>query len=154
MSETYFVFGEVIAGAFPGSLSIPEAKKTWDALIPRREFTIIEARRHKSGDRYAEILVVDCKNDSVPTRNPVGIEYLERLGLMFYSQPDIIPEVRALRVGFPATLHQYYVPKGEPASLCLYPCIIPNKLLRLYWKGGGSHGPVSFPDNEGYSYAT
>jgi integrative and conjugative element protein (TIGR02256 family) len=131
MSEKYVAFGEVIAGALPGSLSIPEARKTWDALIPRREFTIIEVRRHNSGHRYAEILVVDCENDSVPTRNPVGIEYRERLGLLFYSQPDIIPEVRALRVGFPATLHQYHVPKGEPANLCLY--FEPWTAIRSTW---------------------
>ena len=113
MPETYLAFGEVIAGALPDSLTLPGAKATWDALVQRREFTALEARRYNCGDRYAEILVAVCENDGVPSRNPVGIEYRETLGLLFHSKPDLIPEVRALRVGFPATPHQNHVPKGE-----------------------------------------
>lgn len=129
--ETYITFGEVIGDPLPNSLKAPWAKETWDVLVRHRKFTVVEARRLNCGDKYAEILVVDCENDGVPTRNPVGIEYRERLGLLFHSKPDLIPEVRALRIGFPATLHQNHVLKDEPQSLCLY--FEPWRAVRSTW---------------------
>ncbi|MDA8305760.1 MAG: ThiF family adenylyltransferase [Deltaproteobacteria bacterium] len=131
MPETYVAFGEVIVSAIPDSLTLPKAKETWDALTQRREFTVVEARRQNYGDKYAEILVVDCENDGVPTSNPVGIKYRERLGLLFHGKPDLIPEVRALRAGFPATPHQNHVPKDDPPSLCLY--FEPWAAVRTTW---------------------
>src|SRR2546429_9955767 len=120
MPEACVAFGDVIAGALTGSLTLPEARATWDALVQGPEFTVLEARRYNRGDRYAEILVVVCENDGVPSRNPVGIAYRETLGLLFHSKPELRPEVRALRVGFPATPHQNHVTRGEPPSLCLH----------------------------------
>jgi hypothetical protein len=96
------------------------ASATWHAVQARREFRFIEARRLARNDGYAEILIVDCENDGVPTRNNVGIEYRERLGLLFHSDPERIPEVRALRCGFPYLAHQNQVTEGDPPSLCLY----------------------------------
>ena len=118
--ETYYSFGEIIEGSLPDCLTVPWAKETWNIIIRHQKFVIVEARRQYYGDNYAEILVIDCENDEVPTKNHVGIEYRERLGLLFHSEADRIPEVRALRIDFPATLHQNHVPKGEPPSLCLY----------------------------------
>ena len=156
MSGTYVAFGEVIAGALPDSLTLPRAKETWDALVQRREFTVVEARRLNGGDQYAEILVVDCENDGVPTRNPVGIKYRERLGLLFHSNADLIPEVRALRDGFPATMHRNHVPSGEPTSLCLYfepwttvrTTWTPQKHLNriLWWLAGTASGTLHRAD--------
>lgn len=131
MPDNYFIFGEVIDSKLPDNFTLPAAKETWNALNQKREFTIIEGRRRKYGDRYAEILIVDCENEGIPTRNKVGIEYRERLGLLFHSQPDLIPEVRALRADFPATPHQNHVPKDEPACLCLY--FEPWSAVRRTW---------------------
>lgn len=131
MTESFFHFGKVIPGSIPDNLTNPLAKQIWHALVKNRAFTVIEARRYSCGDRYAEILVVDCENDSVPTENTIGIEYRERLGLLFHSKSELIPEVYALRIGFPATLHQNYVLQGEPPSLCLY--FEPWQAVRQTW---------------------
>jgi hypothetical protein len=116
----YAVIGERLAGDLPGALTLPIATATWHALQARREFRFIEARRLERDDGYAEILIVDCDNDGVPTRNTVGIEYRERLELLFHRDPERMPEVRALRHGFPYLAHQNQVTEGDPPSLCLY----------------------------------
>ena len=114
------IFGEPIGGPLPDSLRLPITQQVWAAVEQRRQFTFVEARRLERDGGYAEMLVVDCENDAVPSRNPVGIEYRERLALVFHNDADRIPEVRALREGFPATAHQNQVAPGEPPSLCLY----------------------------------
>lgn len=129
--ETYYSFGEIIEGSLPDCLTVPWVKETWNIIIRHQKFALIEARRLHYGENYAEILVVDCENDEVPTRNHVGIEYRERLGLLFHSEANRIPEVRALRIDFPATLHQNHVKKGEPPSLCLY--FEPWTAIRTTW---------------------
>src|SRR6266851_4205421 len=116
----YAGIGEQFAGDLPGALTLQMASATWHALQARREFRFIEARRLERDDGYAEILIVDCENDGVPTRNTVGIDYRERLGLLFHSDPERMPEVRALRRGFPYLAHQNQVTEGDPPSLCLY----------------------------------
>lgn len=116
----YAVIGEPLAGDLPDALTLPAASASWHAVQARREFTFIEARRIERPDGYAEILIVDCENDGVPTRNAMGIEYRERLGLLFHSNAERMPEVRALRPGFPYLAHQNQVTKGDPPSLCLY----------------------------------
>jgi hypothetical protein len=116
----YAVIGEPLAGEMPGALTLPMASATWHALQARREFRFIEVRRLERDDGYAEILIVDCENDGVPTRNTVGIEYRERLGLLFHSDPERMPEIRPLRRGFPYLAHQNQVTEGDPPSLCLY----------------------------------
>jgi integrative and conjugative element protein (TIGR02256 family) len=113
-------FGEPISDALPDSLRLPVTQQVWAAVEQRREFTFLEARRLERDGEYAEVLVVDCENDAVPSRNPVGIQYRERLALVLHNSPDRIPEVRALRGGFPVTAHQNHVAPGEPPSLCLY----------------------------------
>lgn len=87
----------------------------------QHDFELIELRYVRNGDNtIAYIIVVDCINDQVPTRNSVGILTRERLALVFPTNESLMPEVRALRCNFPKTLHQNYVNSGEPASLCLY----------------------------------
>ena len=120
MPETYITFGESISGTLPDSLTLPIMRDLWLSVGQRREFTFVEARRLERDGGYAEMLVVDCENDAVPGRNQVGIQFRERLALVFYNSPDRFPEVRPLRNGFPLTPHQNHVPPGEPPSLCLY----------------------------------
>src|SRR3954454_24002910 len=116
----YLDIGEPITGPVPASLTIAAAQGTWHALQSRREYRFLEARRVQRPGVEAELLVVDCENDGVPTHNVVGIEYQERLGLLFPSNPERMPEVRALRRGFPYLLHQNQVTEGDAPSLCLY----------------------------------
>jgi hypothetical protein len=120
MLQDYIAFGERIDGEPPANLTLPMAKAAWHAMAQRREFTPVEVRRFGPEWNYAEALIVDCANDAVPTRNSVGIRYRERLALVFRSDRDAAPEVRALRRDFPVTLHQNHVEASEPASLCLY----------------------------------
>lgn len=68
----------------------------------------------------ATIVVVDCLNDGVPSRNQYGILNRERLALVFYDSNEMAPETRALRKNFPAGIHQYPVNDDEAVSLCLY----------------------------------
>ena len=120
MPETHISVGVPISGALPDNLAFPASKDSWHAVGSRPEFRLIEARRVADGENDAEALVVDCENDAVPTRNQVGIQYRERLALVFYSSAARAPAVWALRRDFPVTAHQNHVAAGAPRNLCLY----------------------------------
>jgi hypothetical protein len=114
-------FGQLVLESTEEALTISSARHTFRACAVHKSFEFVEIRRFlKEGTLVAEMLVVDCVNDGVPTKNTVGILYRERIGLIFYVESSRMPEVRALRQNFPLTLHQYYVKSGEPAALCLY----------------------------------
>ena len=118
MEERFIPFGSALE---PGrELRIESATRSLAAIHEHLDFELVECRLLGDDKRASEIVVVDCKCDGVPTRNPVGIRYRERLGLRFFSDEDQLPEVRALREDFPYTGHQYDVASGEPVSLCLY----------------------------------
>ena len=118
MEERFIHFGSALE---PGrELRIESAARSLAAIHEHPDFEVVECRLLGDDKGASEIVVVDCKCDGVPTRNPVGIRYRERLGLRFFSDEDQLPEVRALREDFPYTGHQYDVVKGDPVSLCLY----------------------------------
>lgn len=117
----YFALGgERIENQLAASLTIAAAQKTRAAIDRHANFGLVEQRHLLDAKGHSEILVVDCTNDSVPTKNKVGILYRERLALVFFSDPDIQPEVFSIRQDFPVTLHQNDIPPGGPASLCIY----------------------------------
>jgi len=121
MSDEYINFGEPIAQLTEDVLTLPISRRMFRACDIHKFFELMELRCFiQEGQRVAEILVVDCIDDGVPTKNEIGILYRERIGLVFHAEKSKMPEVRALRRGFPATLHQNLVKKGESASLCLY----------------------------------
>ncbi|HEX04376.1 MAG TPA: hypothetical protein ENH10_04380 [Bacteroidetes bacterium] len=120
MSDSFVDFGEILDSQSHTDLTISHAQKTFAAIQEHPAFTLIEFRWIDEDDSYSELLVVECRNDAVPTRNRVGINYCERLALRFFRQSDRLPEVRALRSDFPATPHQNHIRPGEPASICLY----------------------------------
>jgi len=121
MSDKYINFGEPILELTEDALSIPISRRMFNACIAHKFFELVELKSIvQEGQCFAEMLVVDCINDGVPTRNEIGILYRERLGLIFHAKETIMPEVRALRKDFPATSHQNHVGKGEPIFLCLY----------------------------------
>lgn len=112
-------YGEPVAGGLPSSLEHDIAKRIFEACESNDSFHVLELR-FIDDDAYGrgDIVVVNCINDQVPTRNEVGIKVREPLALVFYT--DRIPEVRALRADFPRVPHLNQVGSDEPKSLCLY----------------------------------
>ncbi len=92
------------------------AHRVYAAIRQSPNFKIIEHRELLG----AGIIVVDCLNNEVPSRNPQGIKNRERLALVFDSSLSRQPEVRALRKDFPVGLHQNEISEGQPVSFCLY----------------------------------
>jgi integrative and conjugative element protein (TIGR02256 family) len=121
MADIHTNFGEVISKLTEDALTIPISRLVFRACSTHKFFELIELRCFiHDGQLTAEMLVVDCTNDGVPTRNKIGILYQERIGLIFSTEETKMPEVRALRKDFPVTLHRNLVRRDEPASLCLY----------------------------------
>lgn len=118
--DDYIKFGEVLPDKSIMSLHIIKARETFRACSRNSSFTVVELRVQQDDNCTNEIIVVDCVNDFVPTQNIIGIQYTERLALIFSSDGTKIPEVRALRKNFPDTIHQNLIREGEPKSLCLY----------------------------------
>ncbi|HHF7367320.1 TPA: ThiF family adenylyltransferase [Legionella bozemanae] len=118
--DDYIKFGEELPDKSIMSLHIIKAQETYRACSRSNIFTVVELRTQQDDNFTNEIIVVDCVNDFVPTQNKVGIQYTERLALIFSSDGTKIPEVRALRKNFPDTIHQNLIHEGEPKSLCLY----------------------------------
>lgn len=129
MSEGYVEFGELIEGLNPDTLTLPLARRMFHAVERHPAFKLFELRRTTKDP--SEILIVECRNDKVWSKSPVGIQYREHLALRFFTDPKRMPEVRALRENFPATVHQNQVLRGEPTSLCLY--IEQWSALERYW---------------------
>lgn len=103
------------------ALPVVSASRTTAAVARSRAFKLVDCRSYECASKGpATVVVVDCLNDKVPSRNQYGIKNRERLALVFYHDDMIVPEVRALRKGFPTGMHQYPVNKGEAISICLY----------------------------------
>lgn len=84
-------------------------------------FEVIELRTWSSEDvGVSDVVVVDCVNDQVPTRNVADVRPRERLALVLPRDLSKAPQVRALRDTFPVVMHLNHVPDGEPACLCIY----------------------------------
>ena len=120
MPDPFIEFGDLFGNQNLEVLTVDAAKQTYRAVATHTNFKLIEIRNLTDQDGYGEILVVDCTNDSVPSKNRIGIKYCERLALRFFNNPARLPEVRALRRDFPVTLHRNFVQYGEPTSLCIY----------------------------------
>ena len=115
----YVDFGEPYTGLDSERLKHPFAKKSLKLCQENGSFDVIELRKIDLGPtEYKDIIIVDCVNDQVPSRNTQGIKVRERLALVF--QDNKIPEVRALRRNFPLVSHLNHVLPNEPVSLCLY----------------------------------
>lgn len=100
-------------------LTAPLAINAYQACADDPRFTVLELRKI-DGDNGAEVIIVECKNDAVASKNKLGIRYVEQLALVFSPDARLLPEVWALRRDFPATAHQNAVPPSMPAAFCLY----------------------------------
>jgi len=130
MSGQYYSLGSPLDVG--ESLSVPCAQHAAIAIDRSRYFEHIEYRRYvcpKAG--RADVIIVNCLNDKVPSRSRYGIKNRERLALVFYENAEITPETRALRKTFPVGLHQNAINEGEPIFLCLYE--EPWASIRRHW---------------------
>lgn len=104
-----------------GTLAIPRSKALLDAVQRQRDYSLIQLLRHPAdGVPTLECLIVEVECDDVPPKNPIGIQYRERLALCVPNDPKKLIEVLALRQDFPILMHQNQGVPGAPASLCLY----------------------------------
>jgi proteasome lid subunit RPN8/RPN11 len=120
LSVAFRSFGEPLTGLAPENLLHEDSRGLLAACLRHAAFEVIELRRLKAGQAAWDIIVVDCSDGTVPSRNATGIRNRERLALLHCPEWKTPHEVRALRSDFPATLHQNHVHADEPASLCLY----------------------------------
>lgn len=81
--------------------------------------------------RHTQSIIVDFADGSFDVDNKSGILRIERLALTHCPEAEFCWEVRALRSGFPVTIHQNHVLSGEPRSLCLY--IEPWEAVERSW---------------------
>lgn len=112
-------FGEPYQDNNPDLLVTESARQALFACIKHNSFEVVELRKWTpNGGGVADVVVVDCINDQVPSRNDIGIKVREPLALVFHQGKT--PEVRSLRKGFPNVLHLNPVHPTEPVSFCLY----------------------------------
>lgn len=104
-----------------GDLQIARAQYLATAINEHRDFTLISIFRSETEEiGVIEILVVELELDEVPTRNPYGIKYRERLALLVSSDTSLLVEVLALRKDFPKLMHLNQHVGEAPSNLCLY----------------------------------
>lgn len=102
-------------------LKLPRARALVAAVRDAGDFTLVQLLSHAvRGVPPVEVLVVDVECDGVPSRNPAGIQYRERLALCISEETGALVEVLALRKSFPILMHQNHGTRDGAASLCLY----------------------------------
>lgn len=122
-------FGEL---ADPELLILPRARALVAAVRDAGDFTLVQLQSHTvPGVPPVEVLVVDVECDGVPSRNPAGIQYRERLALCVPEDPGALVEVLALRMSFPVLMHQNHGTRDGAASLCLY--FEPTRTVMRTW---------------------
>ncbi|MBU1816037.1 MAG: Mov34/MPN/PAD-1 family protein [Gammaproteobacteria bacterium] len=113
-------------------LSLPRARALLAAVRDAGDFTLVQLLSHTvPGVPPIEVLVVDVECDGVPSRNPAGIQYRERLALYVPEDPGALVEVFALRKSFPVLMHQNHGTRDGAASLCLY--FEPTRTVMRTW---------------------
>lgn len=121
MAEAYHELANVAEIEDAGALTISRAKALLDAVQRQRDYSLIQLLRHAAeGVPTHEILIVEVECDGVPPKNPVGIQYRERLALCVPNDLQKLIDVLALRQNFPILMHQNQGHPSAPASLCLY----------------------------------
>lgn len=118
VGDKYYSFAFDFSVSEPDQLQLEKTKATLRAVAAMADFTLIEVRAN--ADHSSEALVIDVACDEVPAGNPVGIQFRERIALLFSSNLSKLPKVFAWRQDFPTLLHQNAAPPGNPRDLCLY----------------------------------
>lgn len=99
--------------------SLPLTLALFDAVEKSKTFELVEVGSVAHAGYTGEVLIVELSCDAVPSRNPIGIEYRERLAIVVRSY-SLIPEVYPLRTNFPDVWHRNFPLAGYPPDLCLY----------------------------------
>jgi integrative and conjugative element protein (TIGR02256 family) len=99
-------------------LNIPRARHLAEAIEGHPHFSIVSLCKRTGPN--TEVIVIDVETDKVPPKNPYGIEYRERLGLLVSEDTKQLIDVRCLRENFPVLPHQNLIKLGDAPSLCLY----------------------------------
>jgi len=121
LDTEYLTFGQAYPDLDPQRLQWEPSRRLLEACHRHPDVDVVELGQAGFTDgSHADVIVVDCGDGRVPSRNIAGIKNRERLALVYRPSLHIPYEVRALRNGFPVTLHQDSVHAGEPPLLCLY----------------------------------
>lgn len=121
MSEEFYQLTGFIAVEDPDALNLPRARALRAALCDAADYTLVKLLSRTTPDgEQIEVLVVDVECDGVPSRNPKGIQYRERLALVVQQDRRALIEVLALRKSFPVLMHQNHGTRDGAANLCLY----------------------------------
>ncbi len=122
VADTDIPFGNIAPDIDPDRLRADKARQLLQACLAHSAFEVCALGQVRIGDSgdIGDLIVVECCDGTVPSRNLVGIKNRERLALVYCENQEVPYSVRALRKGFPVTLHQNHVASGDPASLCLY----------------------------------
>lgn len=126
MANEHTDFG---GGVDASTLQLPRAVAIVAFLLAGRAnyATLVRAHRDGSG---TETVVVDLDIE-VPQAPVHALERVERVAIRFSVGDQRVPEVRALRHGFPQVPHLQLISESYPKSLCLYDQ--PWAELRLRW---------------------
>jgi hypothetical protein len=132
MSEDFHELVGFDVLADPDLLNLPLAQALFAAVHDASDFTLVKLlSRTVPGVPPVEVLVVDVECDGVPSRNPSGIQYRERLALCVPEDPAALADVLALRKSFPVLMHQNHGTRDGAASLCLY--FEPTRTVMRSW---------------------
>ncbi len=140
-----------------GALQFERSRGLYESIVRHRDYALLGLfARREAGVVTDEILVVDVECHGVPSRNPCGIRFRERLALSVPADAKHLVTVLALRRGFPTLIHQNQAPIDGPANLCLYfeppPSILrtwtPQKFLRRiqWWLEQSAKGTLHAAD--------
>lgn len=121
MSEEFHELFDLIEIDDESGLELPRAKSLVSAIRQHRDYTLIRlVRPVEQVDVKLEGIIADVESDGVPSHNPYGIRYRERVILWVSEDTKELVDVWALRTDFPVLIHQNQGIQGAPASLCLY----------------------------------
>lgn len=139
MNESFHDVPDVEEVPDCGGLHLERAQRLCEAISQFRDYHLVRLLGRSDG---AECLIVDVECDGVPSKNPYGIRFRERLALWVPADGKQVVRALALRRDFPTLGHQNHGPLGGPADLCLYfepPASVsrtwtaPNFLRRIQW---------------------
>lgn len=153
---TYVELGTPCPTQSTASLTTERARALHAAVVAHRDFQLVELRMWTSGDVTSDVLIVDCANDQVPSKNSYRIKNRERLAIVVPPSEAVAPQARALRHDFPLLPHINQTPVGEPLHLCLYleswtetrRSWTPQRFLKriLWWLAESSMGTIHARD--------
>lgn len=129
MCLQYYQLPNVEEVVDPSRLVIPRAQKIYNACRRNRDFRVVQLFQLIGKD--IECIIADVHCDGVPSNNPYGVKYCERLALVVPGDPRAFVDVLALRKDFPGLMHLNSVAPNSPASLCLY--FEPPSSIRRTW---------------------